>query len=66
MGETVLLEDADVISCPHCESRLFVKNGKRKTTQNYKCKSCCKVFTAKRELLCTGCKNLKNLNCTGH
>jgi len=47
MGETVLLEDADVVCCPHCASRLFVKNGKRGTNQKYKCKSCCRVFTAK-------------------
>ena len=46
-GETVLLEDADVVCCPHCESRLFVKNGKRGTDQKYKCKTCCKVFTAR-------------------
>jgi transposase-like protein len=31
----------------HCESRLFVRNGKRGTEQKYKCKACCKVFTAK-------------------
>lgn len=47
MEETVLLKDADVVCCPHCASRLFVKNGKRGTSQKYKCKSCCKVFTAK-------------------
>jgi hypothetical protein len=47
MGETVLLEEADVVCCPHCESRLFVRNGKRGTEQKYKCKACCKVFTAK-------------------
>lgn len=45
--DTVLLEDADVVCCPHCASRLFVKNGKRGASQKYKCKSCCKVFTAK-------------------
>jgi hypothetical protein len=43
MGETVLLEEADVVCCPHCESRLFVRNGKRGTEQKYKCKACCKV-----------------------
>lgn len=47
MGETVLIKDADVVCCPHCESRLFVRNGKRGSDQKYKCKACCKVFTAK-------------------
>lgn len=47
MGVTVLLEGADVVCCPHCESRLFVKNGKQGTDQKYKCKTCCKVFTTK-------------------
>jgi len=45
--ETVLIENALVVCCPHCESKLFVKNGKRGTNQKYKCKTCCKVFTAK-------------------
>lgn len=47
MGETVPIEGADVVCCPHCESRLFVRNGKRRADQKYKCKACCKVFTAK-------------------
>lgn len=34
-------------SCPHCESKLIVKNGKRDTIQKYKCKTCCKVFTSR-------------------
>lgn len=45
--ETVPIQDAHVVSCPHCESKLFVKNGKRSGIQNYKCKSCCKVFNSK-------------------
>ena len=46
-AETVCIEDADIVSCPHCESKLFVKNGKRGELQKYKCKSCCKDFTSK-------------------
>ncbi len=45
VSETILIEDAPILSCPHCESKLFVKNGKRGELQKYKCKSCCKVFT---------------------
>jgi len=45
--ETIFIEDADIVHCPHCESKLFVKNGKRESIQRYKCKGCCKVFTAK-------------------
>ncbi len=33
--------------CPHCDSKLIVKNGKRGDVQKYKCKACCKVFTMK-------------------
>lgn len=46
-GETIRIEEAQVVSCPHCESKLFVKNGKRSGIQKYKCKVCCKVFTSK-------------------
>ena len=45
--ETVLIEDAPVVCCPHCKSKLFVRNGKRGADQKYKCKTCCKVFTSK-------------------
>ncbi len=31
VSETILIEDAPILSCPHCESKLFVKNGKRAT-----------------------------------
>jgi transposase-like protein len=44
---TVLIEDAVVVCCPHCESKLFVRNGMQGADQKYKCKACCKVFTAK-------------------
>ena len=44
--ETVRIEDAHVISCPHCKSTLFVKNGKRGEIQKYKCKACCRVFSS--------------------
>lgn len=47
ISETILVEDAPILSCPHCNSKLFVKNGKRDDLQKYKCKSCCKVFTIK-------------------
>ncbi len=46
-GDTVRIEDAIVVCCPHCASKLFVKNGKREEVQKYKCKSCCRVFTFK-------------------
>ena len=46
-GETVLIEEAIVVCCPHCESKLFVKNGKRGEAQKYRCKACCRVFTSK-------------------
>lgn len=40
-------KDAPVISCLHCDSKLFVRNGKRGNIQKYKCKSCCKIFTSR-------------------
>ena len=45
--ETVRVEDAHIVCCPHCESKLFVKNGKRGDLQKYKCKSCCRVFSSR-------------------
>lgn len=30
--------------CPHCQSRHFVKNGKRNGRQNFRCRSCHKAF----------------------
>jgi len=45
--EAIRIEEALVVRCPHCESNLFVKNGKRGEIQKYKCKACCKVFTSK-------------------
>ena len=45
--ETVRIEEAHIVSCPHCESKLFVKNGKRGEVQKYKCKACCRVFTSR-------------------
>jgi transposase-like protein len=47
VGETILLEGAPVVSCPHCDSKLFVKNGTRGGLQKYRCKSCCKIFTSR-------------------
>jgi len=46
-GETVRVENALVVCRPHCESKLFVKNGKRGAIQKYKCKVCCRVFSSK-------------------
>jgi len=46
MMETIRIEDALVVCCPHCQSKLFVKNGKREGVQKYKCKGCCKVFSS--------------------
>ncbi len=45
--DTVCVEQESVVCCPHCGSKLFVKNGKRGTTQKYKCKSCYRVFTSR-------------------
>jgi len=36
--ETIRIEDALVGCCPHCQSKLFVKNGKREGVQKYKSK----------------------------
>jgi len=33
-------------SCPHCQNLKYVKNGKLKGVQNYKCKKCNRSFTA--------------------
>lgn len=44
--ERVPIEDAHIVCCPHCKSKLFVKNGKRGGIQKYKCKACCKVFSS--------------------
>jgi transposase-like protein len=45
--ETINVDDALVVCCPHCASKLFVKNGKRGDIQKYKCKACCRVFSSK-------------------
>ena len=47
VSETVLIEEAPILCCPHCDSKLFVKNGKRGELQKYKCKSCCKIFSSR-------------------
>ena len=47
ISETILIEDAPMLSCPHCDSKLFVKNGKRGSLQKYRCKSCCKIFSSR-------------------
>ena len=33
-----------ILTCPHCESSLYVKNGKNKSKQRYLCKSCHRSF----------------------
>jgi len=45
--KTILKEGTSILSCPRCGSSLFVKNGKRDELQQYKCKSCCTVFTSR-------------------
>ena len=45
--ETTLIEGTPIINCPHCNSKLFVKNGTRAGLQKYKCKNCCKIFTSR-------------------
>lgn len=47
IGETKLIKEVPVVSCPHCESKHFVRNGKRNDIQKYKCKVCCKDFSSK-------------------
>jgi transposase-like protein len=46
---TVIIVENSVLieTCPHCQSNLIVKNGKRQGEQKYKCKSCFLVFTKK-------------------
>lgn len=37
-------QERSVYACPHCESPDFVKFGKEKTIQRYRCKKCSKTF----------------------
>ena len=46
-SETEIIENAEIVCCPHCEPKLFVKNGKRGSTHRYKCKACCRIFTSR-------------------
>jgi transposase-like protein len=41
---TLTLEFEANVSCGHCGSKKFVKNGRRNDLQKYKCKSCYKSF----------------------
>lgn len=43
--ESKIRDQTFVSLCPHCESSLIVKNGKRAKLQKYKCKTCCKTFS---------------------
>lgn len=36
----------DTISCPHCNSNLYIKHGHYKDNQRYKCRSCLKTYTS--------------------
>lgn len=47
LSATKFIKDSPILHCPHCESKLIVKNGKRGNLQKYKCKFCCKVFTSR-------------------
>jgi transposase-like protein len=40
---TLILED-DIVTCGHCGSDKYIKNGRRHDLQRYKCKSCGKHF----------------------
>lgn len=40
-----LQTNKNLTACPHCNSTKFVKNGKRKATQVYLCRSCSKQFS---------------------
>jgi len=46
-NKTLDHQDSIVAYCPHCRSKLFIKNGHRGAIQNYRCKVCFKVFTSK-------------------
>lgn len=41
------IKHIDSFECPHCKSNLRIKHGKRGQLQKYKCKSCCKIYTAR-------------------
>ena len=41
------IKNIDSSACPHCKSQLRIKHGKRGQLQKYKCKSCCKIYTAR-------------------
>lgn len=41
------IKEIDSSACPHCNSQLRIKHGKRGQLQKYKCKSCCKIYTAR-------------------
>jgi transposase-like protein len=56
---SVFDEYSNVEKCPYCQSTHFVKNGKRKGVQRYKCKSCNKSFIYKTN---TVLYNIKKIN----
>lgn len=39
-----VIQPRKVETCPHCQSTHFVKNGKRNSKQNFRCRSCNKAF----------------------
>jgi transposase-like protein len=41
---TLLLEQEDSVKCGHCQSNNFVKNGRERDLQRYKCKDCGRSF----------------------
>lgn len=41
---TKVIQPRIVSNCPHCQSKLFVKNGKKDGNQRYLCKDCRKTF----------------------
>lgn len=42
----IVQQERDVYACPHCENPNFIKFGKEKGTQRYRCKKCNKTFRA--------------------
>lgn len=45
-GKNPFSESEGIFQCPHCHSQSYKKNGKYKSVQKYKCKTCAKEFRA--------------------
>ena len=61
-GETVRIEEALVVRCPHCESKLFVKNVSEERFRNTSVKPAVGCSPQRQEHLCIDYKNQTSLN----